>query len=324
MSWNKAKHIALVTVGLLSTFAGVIYQSQLANNHVGAGLTFGVLAGLVPIMWSRLQVILGKPDQTDITKIQKVFHIATGLAGIVMPIVVLVHGKFDPSSQAFIVSGYVTTFLGDLVKAGASLIPTSDSKSSNGPTMLAVLCLAGGMLQAATARAAEPTPSDVAPPISFCLGKSFHCVLPDFNLHTAVYDLEAKKWKTGVSTVAVGYMLLFYSDQPWGSGVAVHAAGQWDQGQPSYFAIEPTMVFAKYFELGFSFVFLDGAIEKNLVIGLSANAELFMRLLTGKSLPTRLSEAKLAYHEKMDRMTVKLDEDRFEGWAVRGEPSGLQ
>jgi hypothetical protein len=122
MNWTKIKHIVLVTVGLLSTFAGVVYQGQLANNQVGAGLTFGVLAGLVPIMWTRLQVILGKPDQVDTTTVQRLFHGAAAVAGLVMPLVVLLHSKFDVSSQSFIVSGYLSTFIGDLAKTGATQV----------------------------------------------------------------------------------------------------------------------------------------------------------------------------------------------------------
>lgn len=313
MNWTKTKHIVLVTLGLLSAFAGVVYQSQLADNQVGAGMTFGVLAGLVPMLWMRLQAILGKPDADDYSAIERAIHVSAAVAGAVMPVLVLVHSKFDAGSQAFIVTGYVGTFLGDLVKAAARLPLPGDTKLGTRGSVLAAVLVAGALLASPRAMADEPTPSDVAPPISFCLGGTFHCVMPDFNISTVNYDLDAKKWKAGVTSVAVGYMLVFYSDQPWGSGFALHGAGQWSQGQPSYFAIVPTIVLAKYFEVGMSFIFLDGAVEKNLTLGLSANAELFMQLFTGKSVSTRLGEARLAYREALDRAVAEADERRREG-----------
>lgn len=125
MNWTKVRHVLLVTGGLLSTFAGVVYQGQLAGNQVGAGLTFGVLAGLVPVLWARLQVILGKPGRDDQSATRRLFHGVVAASGVLVPVAVLLHSKFDPSSQAFIVSGYVSTLLGDLVKAnGAATVQT--------------------------------------------------------------------------------------------------------------------------------------------------------------------------------------------------------
>ena len=126
MNWTKVKHVLLVTGGLLSTFAGVVYQGQLAGNQVGAGLTFGVLAGLVPVLWSRLQVIFGKPDRDDQSATRRLFHGVVAAAGVLVPVAVLLHSKFDPSSQVFIVSGYASTLLGDLVKANGAVIRTTD------------------------------------------------------------------------------------------------------------------------------------------------------------------------------------------------------
>jgi hypothetical protein len=82
---------------------------------------------------------------------------------------------------------------------------------------------------------------------------------------------------------------------------------QWDQGSPSYFALVPTLVFAKYFEVGMSFAFKDGSIEKYITIGLSANAENLTALVTGKTISTRLQSAKLAYAEEQERKLAKAD-----------------
>lgn len=142
-----------------------------------------------------------------------------------------------------------------------------------------------------TARSQETAPTVLTPPISFCIGSTRHCVLPDLNLNTINYDLTTKKWDAGVTSVGVGYALIFYADQPWGSGIAVHAAGQWNQkNSPSYFALIPTVVLARYFEIGFGLKFMDGSIGKSLTLGLGAGLD----LLTGKTMSTRFNEAKTA------------------------------
>ncbi len=311
-NWNKLKHAAYVTCGLLAAFAGVAYQGSLADNHVTPTMTFGVLAGLVLVGWSRIQVILGKADDGDVALVDRIFHGIVGAAGLAMPVIVLVQGRFSPGSQAFIVLGYLSTFAGDLKKTAA------EATGSSGVGKLGMVLALGSLtLLPAGALAAEPTPSDVAPPISFCFGSSFNCVIPDFNLNNVNYDLGAKKWKTGVSTIAVGYMFLYASDKPWASGVALHGAGQWSQGSPSYFALVPTLVFAKYFEVGMSFIFLDGSIEKDVTLGLSANAENLVSLITGKTIPVRLQAAKLAYRLEMERQVAKVDEDEREAREIR-------
>jgi len=138
--------------------------------------------------------------------------------------------------------------------------------------------------------AAEPVPSDVAPPLSFCLGETYHCVLLDLNLQSVNYDLSTKKWQSGVKTLSAGYVLMFYSNEPWGFGPALHGEGQWSQGEPSSFGLTATGVFFRYFEVGVTFVLLDGKIDKYLTLGLSANLEHLTRILTGKSMLVRLEE----------------------------------
>lgn len=221
MNWTKLAHVGLISAGLLAAFAGVVYQGSLAGQTVSPTMTFGILAGLVLVMWSRLSSIaLGKVDDSDITTAQKIWHTCIGLAGMVAPLVVFLSSHFAPGSKYAIVGGFLSTFLGDLSKTG-------DLHIFDGLKKVAVLALASALFLQSTARAAEPTPSDAAPPISFCIGQSFNCVLPDFNVNTVAYDLGAKQWKAGVNTIAVGYMFLYASDQPWSSGLALHAAGQW-------------------------------------------------------------------------------------------------
>lgn len=237
IDWTKVKHIVAVSLGLLASFAGIAYQSSLAGNEVAPGLTFGVLAGLVLVLWSRWQVIMGSPNATDVTATTRALHVTSSVAGLLVPVAVLVSSKFAAGSKAFIVGGYVSTFLGDLAKVGG-IAPAVDVAKKVG---LVLLVSASLFATPAMAADAEPTSSDVAPPLSFCLPGTFHCVVPDFNLNAVNYDLGAQKWKAGVTQVGVGYALLFYSDKPWSSGIALHGAGQWSQGQSSYFALTPTL-----------------------------------------------------------------------------------
>jgi hypothetical protein len=143
---------------------------------------------------------------------------------------------------------------------------------------------------AVPAFAQTPTPityNDAAPPLSFCLGQSTTCVMPDFGLQTVNYDLKAKAWSGGVQTLAVGYALLFASNQPYASGVALHASFNFDQKTPSYFA--PTFAFVGFhwFEIGYTPVFLDGQIGQKLTLGVNLTAEAITALLTGQSLDAR-------------------------------------
>jgi len=140
--------------------------------------------------------------------------------------------------------------------------------------------------------AQDVVPSTVAPPISFCVGNTTHCVMPDLNVSTINYDLGAKKWDAGVTTIGVGYELLFYSTEAWASGVALHAAGQWSQSKPSYFALIPTLVLAKYFEVGARFSLMDGSTGKAMTFGLGAGLD----LLSGKTMSARVSESRAAQH----------------------------
>jgi len=300
MNWTKVKHVALITFGLLSSFAGVVYQGQLAGNDVGPGMTFATLAGIVIVMWGRYQAVFGKATRQELAAIAKIFHIVSCAAAVGMPLLVLFQSRFAAGSQAFIVSGYLSTFMGDLVRVsgtvGAAGAPAdkADSKKittiSGGPLGLLVLIV--GLMLSSTASAEEDlVPNDVAPPLSFCVGSTYHCMFPDMNLSAVNYDLSSKKWQTGVKTIAVGYEFIFYSDKPWGFGPAVHGTGQWGQTD-SYFALTATVVLLRYFEVGGTFVLLDGRVDRFLTLGIAADADILTRLLTGMSMPARLAALK--------------------------------
>jgi hypothetical protein len=145
---------------------------------------------------------------------------------------------------------------------------------------------------AARAQAPAPTPSDVAPPLSFCIGTSFTCVVPDVGLKTVNYDLQAKQWSGGITGVAAGYALLFASDKPYASGVAIHASFDFSQSTPSYFAPTFSGVVFHWFEAGYTPVFLSGKIVHQLTLGVNLNAESIASLFTGQNISQRLATAK--------------------------------
>ena len=130
----------------------------------------------------------------------------------------------------------------------------------------------------------SPIPNLLAPPISFCFGQSTTCVMPDFTLSVVSYDLDAKKWTGEIQTIAVGYMLLFAADQPYASGIAIHGGGQFQQSGPKYFTLIPTLVIARYLEVGAAFQFADGSIGKFITLGLGAGFD----LITGATMGERL------------------------------------
>ena len=164
--------------------------------------------------------------------------------------------------------------------------PVSINPLGGSKTACFIVLALGGLLFSSPARA--QTPNDVAPPISFCIGQTATCVMPDFNIQAINYDLTAKKWVGGVTTIGIGYELLFYSDQPWASGFALHGAGQFAQSGstgPSFFAITPTIVLLRYFELGATFSLMDGSIGKSITGGLGIPFD----IVTGQAMHVRIA-----------------------------------
>lgn len=155
-------------------------------------------------------------------------------------------------------------------------------------TIAAVLSLALSLTFSSSSAAQAQTPNAVAPTMSFCLGESTHCVMPDFNVSAINYDLRKKKWDGGVTSVGAGYMLLFYSDQPWASGIAVHVGGKFSQSEPNYFALTPTLVACRYFEAGVTIKLVDGGVDTLVTLGVG----LAWDFLTGRTMPTRLKASR--------------------------------
>jgi hypothetical protein len=160
-----------------------------------------------------------------------------------------------------------------------------------------IFLLSTVVARADTQVSVPPTPSSISPVLSFCIGITFHCVLPDLNLMAVNYDLSTKKWDGQVQSVGLGYALLFYSDKPYASGVALHGAGQFKDSGPKYFSIIPTLVFARYFEVGATFQLADGAINKWLTLGVGFQSD----VLSGRPMASRHQAALSAYREGAGR-----------------------
>lgn len=152
------------------------------------------------------------------------------------------------------------------------------------PAALTALAL----LASPGAGAQDPTPDSVAPPLSFCFGKTATCVLPDVGLQVVNYDLDAKKWSGGVKKLDLGYALLFAADESYGSGVALHFSFSLGQAVPNYFAPTLTLVLARYFQFGATFELGDGYLKKALTVGSSVPTD----LLSGSTLYSRLLAAR--------------------------------
>ena len=155
-----------------------------------------------------------------------------------------------------------------------------------------VLVFATAMLLGGAAQAQTLTPSDVAPPLSFCFGASTTCVVPDSGLQAVNYDLVNKKWSGGITGAGIGYALLFAADTAYASGASVHVTFDFSQSVPSYLAPTFAIVLAHIFELGYTPVFFDGHIGQQITLMIGANAEAIMTAYTGKRLGERLAAKK--------------------------------
>ena len=185
---------------------------------------------------------------------------------------------------------------GDVVK-----IDPQSTRRGGGSTPglpLALLVLAGALLWGSAARA--QTPSDVAPPLSFCFGATTTCVVPDSGLQAVNYDLIHKQWSGGITGAGIGYALLYKSETPYASGVSVHVTFNFNQAAPSFLAPTFAVVVAHYLEAGYTPVFYDGRIGQQITLMVGLNAETLTALLTGKRLDARLAEARAAASGKAE------------------------
>jgi hypothetical protein len=114
-------------------------------------------------------------------------------------------------------------------------------------------------------------------------------VLPDLGTSAVSYDLRAKRWDAGASSLGVGYALLFWSDRPWAPGVALHASGRWGQAG-SHLDLAPTIVVLRYLHAGATYRLSDGGGGWYLTLGAGASLD----LLSGRTMRERLADARVA------------------------------
>jgi hypothetical protein len=115
-SMKKLKHGVLIAFGVASTIAGVVYEGSIADTHLTSGLTVGVVAGLCIVLLARLQAVFGRASEGEISAAKRIVHAVSAVAGMLVPLFVLVRGELEVGSQAFIVAGYASALAGDLAK----------------------------------------------------------------------------------------------------------------------------------------------------------------------------------------------------------------
>lgn len=268
---KRITHIILVAVGL-GIPAAVALSSSLA-----AWPKAGIVAAAVAAILTSLGVAFGKAGKEEASVITRIAHKFMAVAGVLSPALALFSASLPAGSKALLWVGAAAGIIASLKTAFQKIDETT----------VATLVLLGAGLLGSTAQA-QITPNSVAPDISFCFGKTATCVMPDLNISVVNYDLVEQKWTSGVTTIGLGYQLLFFADQSWASGIAVHGAGQFAQQGASYFAVTPTLVLAKYFEAGATFSFRDGSIGKSITLGLGVPWD----LATGRTMSARMAAAR--------------------------------
>ena len=147
-----------------------------------------------------------------------------------------------------------------------------------------VICMAG------KARA-DINLDDIAPKVTKCWGNT--CLMPDAAVNAALFDLSAKKWEVGTTSLGAGLALLFVADSPYASGLTAHLTGVLTQavGQPSF--VMPTIgaVLMRYLEVGFSYRFA-GSVPNTSYLSVAANIP--WDVFTQATIPQRATRARAA------------------------------
>jgi hypothetical protein len=143
---------------------------------------------------------------------------------------------------------------------------------------------------------AAPAKADInldnlAPNLTKCWGST--CVMPDAAVNAALFDLSAKKWEVGTTSLGAGLALLFASDSPYASGAALHLTGVLTQAEGKSSFAMPTIgiVLARYFEVGYSYRFNSGA-ENSSYLSVAGNIP--WDVFTTATIPQRAMAARRA------------------------------
>ena len=278
---TKVLSLIITILGMAIT-AGAAFTGNVSPQWglvIGAAIpiAYGVERSLQKILAGATLKSLFSTSEAWGTAIVLLASLGTAISGVVSP----------AEAGAIMVVAALMLRFGRALQGGAIL--PSGSVGKVGAVLVLVL---GSLLLSAPAQAQTLTPSDVAPPLSFCFGASTTCVVPDSGLQAVNYDLVNKKWSGGITGAGIGYALLFAADTAYASGASVHVTFDFSQSVPSYLAPTFAIVLAHIFELGYTPVFFDGHIGQQITLMIGANAEAIMTAYTGKRLGERLAAKK--------------------------------
>ena len=155
---------------------------------------------------------------------------------------------------------------------------------------LLALSILASMLVPVAARA-DINLDDIAPKVTKCWGTT--CVMPDAAVNAALFDISAKQWQVGTTSLGAGLALLFVADSPYASGVTAHLTGVLTQasGQSSFAMPTIGLVLMRYLEVGYSYRFSSSAPNVSYI---SVAGNIPWDVFTAATLPQRMQTARLA------------------------------
>lgn len=142
---------------------------------------------------------------------------------------------------------------------------------------------------------------EIAPKLTKCWGAT--CLQPAASVNAVLFDVSAKKWQAGTTSLGAGLELLFAADQAYGSGIIAHLTGVIAQQGASFAMPTFGVVLLRYAEVGYSYRLASDAPNASYVsVALTLPWDL---VATGKTLPARATAARaLAKVEPGDTLKV--------------------
>jgi len=161
----------------------------------------------------------------------------------------------------------------------------------------ALLLVALAAIAVPATASADINLDNLAPNLTKCWGST--CVMPDAAVNAALFDLSAKKWEVGTTSLGAGLALLFASDSPYASGLTAHLTGVLTQAEGKSSFAMPTLgiVLARYFEVGYSYRFTSGAANASY---LSVAGNIPWDVFTAATIPQRAMAARRAAMQGVD------------------------
>jgi hypothetical protein len=131
---------------------------------------------------------------------------------------------------------------------------------------------------------------DIAPKVTKCWGTT--CVMPDAAVNAALFDVSAKKWEVGTTSIGAGLALLFVADSPYASGLTAHLTGVLTQetGKSSFAMPTIGAVIMRYLEVGYSYRISSSAPNASYI---SVAGNIPWDVFTTATLPQRATAARM-------------------------------